>query len=39
MGNFLFRLATLLGLTVGDLRGRMKAGELREWLVFLGRKA
>lgn len=39
MDNCLFRLATLFGLTVGDLRGRMEAGELREWLVFLGREA
>ena len=39
MDASLFRLATLFALTVGDLRGHMEAGELREWLVFLGREA
>jgi hypothetical protein len=30
-----FRLARLLHMTVGELRGRMSAGEFTEWILFL----
>ena len=38
MDDCLFRLATMLGMTADDLRGRMEAKELREWLGFLRRE-